>query len=213
MSGDAPIDRLLRFTGGVSGLVAAAAPVLAFTAAVGFGVVVAVVAAMCAACAVSMWCLWRGGGIRPAVLGIAGVAAEAAITSLTGDARDFFVVHIWKSLLWATVLIASVVVRRPLAGVLWAWAVKGGSQWRLERSTRLAFGGATIAWAAVFLARFVVQHHLYLSNDVMLLGLVRVAMGWPLTALASAVTYVTIRTAHRRAKATESIRHNVAAER
>lgn len=197
MGEDAPIDRLLAFTGGVKGLVAAVAPVLAFTAAAGLGVVVAVVAAMGTAGAVLGWCLWRGGRVRPAALGLAGVAVQAAIALVTGDARDFFVVHIWKSLLWATVLIASVVVGRPLAGVLWAWAVKGGSQWRFERRTRLAFCGATVAWAAVFLARFVVQYHLYRTDDVVLLGLVRVAMGWPLTALACAVTWMAIRRASR----------------
>jgi hypothetical protein len=204
MRRDAPIDRLLRFTGGVSGLVATVAPVVAFTATVGFGVLAAVGIAICTAGAVLMWCLWRGGNVRPAVLGLAGVAGQAAITLLTGDARDFFVVHIWKSLLWAVVLFASVVLQRPLVGVLWAWSVKGGDQWRRTRQTRLAFGAATVVWSAVFLARFVVEHSLYRADEVVQLGLVRLAMGWPLTALVSAATYVAIRRARRHLNALES---------
>jgi len=50
---------------------------------------------------------------------------------------------------------------------------------------------------AVFASRFLVQHHLYDADKTGWLGVARIAMGWPLTAIAALVTYLTIRTAQR----------------
>jgi Protein of unknown function (DUF3159) len=49
----------------------------------------------------------------------------------------------------------------------------------------------------VFASRFVVQHHLYDADQTGWLGVARIAMGWPLTALAALATYLAIRSAQR----------------
>ena len=49
----------------------------------------------------------------------------------------------------------------------------------------------------MFGARFVVQNRLYDADQTGLLGVARIAMGWPLTAVAALVTYLAIRTAQR----------------
>jgi TRAP-type C4-dicarboxylate transport system permease small subunit len=61
----------------------------------------------------------------------------------------------------------------------------------------LAFDLATFVWVLVFTARFVVQQHLYDSNQTGWLGVARIAMGWPLTAIAALVTYLAIRAAQK----------------
>jgi hypothetical protein len=49
----------------------------------------------------------------------------------------------------------------------------------------------------VFTSSFVVQQHLYDADQTGWLGVARIAMGWPLTAVAALVTYLAIRTAQR----------------
>jgi uncharacterized protein DUF3159 len=56
-------------------------------------------------------------------------------------------------------------------------------------------------WVLVFGARFVVQHWLYVANEVGWLAVARIAMGWPLTALAALVTIWAVRRADQRQKA------------
>jgi hypothetical protein len=56
---------------------------------------------------------------------------------------------------------------------------------------------ATLTWAAVFASRFVVQEHLYDADQTGWLGVARIAMGWPLTAVAALATYLAIRAAQR----------------
>ena len=65
------------------------------------------------------------------------------------------------------------------------------------RRAVLAFDIATLVWVAVFAARFVVQQHLYDADQTGWLGVARIAMGWPLTAVAALVTYLAIRAAQR----------------
>ena len=50
---------------------------------------------------------------------------------------------------------------------------------------------------AVFAARFLVQQHLYDADQTGWLAVARIAMGWPLTAVAALVTYLAIRAAQR----------------
>jgi hypothetical protein len=49
----------------------------------------------------------------------------------------------------------------------------------------------------VFGARFVVQRLLYDANQTGWLGVARIGMGWPLTAVAALLTYVAIKAAQR----------------
>ncbi len=65
------------------------------------------------------------------------------------------------------------------------------------RRAVLAFDIATFVWVLVFASRFVVQHHLYDADQTGWLGVARIAMGWPLTAVAALVTYLAIRSAQR----------------
>jgi hypothetical protein len=54
-----------------------------------------------------------------------------------------------------------------------------------------------MTWVVVFASRFLVQEYLYDADETGLLGVARIAMGWPLTAVAALVTYLAIRSAQR----------------
>jgi hypothetical protein len=189
---------LLEQLGGIGGLVASVIPVLVYVAVNPLaGLAPAIWAALGVAIALGVWRLIRREAVQPAVSGIVGVALCAFIAYRTGEARGFFLYGIWYSLVAGVVLLLSVVVRRPLVGVLWSVLNGSNYRWRTNRRARFGFDVATMVWAVFLLARFVVQRYLYDLQQTEWLGVARLAMGLPLTALAALVTIWAIRRAVR----------------
>lgn len=189
---------LLEQLGGIGGLVASVVPVVVFVAVNPLaGLVPAIWAALGIAVALGVWRLVRREPVQPAVSGILGVALCAFIAYRTGEARGFFLYGIWYSLVAGVALMVSVVVRRPLVGVLWSVLNGSGFSWLTNRRAKLGFDVATAVWAVFLLARFVVQRYLYDLQQTEWLGVARLAMGLPLTALAALVTVWAIRRAVR----------------
>lgn len=192
---------MLTQLGGVSAIVYSALPIIVFIpVSTAFGLVPAVIAALSIAVLVLGWRLCRQESLQPAVSGFIGVAVSAAIAWKVGESKGFFLLGIWMSLISACVFTASVLIRRPIVGYAWSWmgsSIYTAQHWRRHRRALLAFDIATLAWVVVFAARFIVQHHLYDADQTGWLGVARIAMGWPLTALAAMITYLMIRTAHR----------------
>jgi Protein of unknown function (DUF3159) len=207
-AGDAPgrpAPTLLEQMGGVSGVVASGVPVVVFvTAQAIVGVLTAsIVAAVAVALAISVWRLVRHEPVQPALSGLLGVAVCAFVAYRTGEAKGFFLLGIWTSLVYGGVFLVSVIVRRPLVGVIWHLVNSEGQGWRHDPHLRRAFDLASLAWVVVFGARFVVQRWLYDSvyADAWL-GWVRLAMGIPLAAVAAAVTVWAIRRSRQASRAT-----------
>lgn len=193
-----PGERFLARVGGFRGLVYTALPVLTFAATNAFaGLLPALIAAPAAAAVVMTWQLLRRESARPALLGFAGVALGAAFALVTGQAKDFYLPGIWMYLGTALLFTASVLVGRPLVGVVWAWVTGRDDSWRRVRRVRLAFDLVTLGMAAISATRFAVQYHLYETNQDGLLALARIAMGWPVLLVTSPVLYLVIRSAIR----------------
>ncbi len=184
--------------GGVSGLISSTIPVIVFVVVnAAFGVTAAIVAALCTAALVAVVRLLRRDGLAPAVSGFLGVAICAFIAHRVGDAKGYFLLGIWTSLVYAGVLLASILVRWPLIGVAWNYVNGAGTQWRRDRRTLIAYDIATAFWALVFAGRYLAQSSLYDSGDTGWLAVARIGMGWPLTALAVVVTVLLVRRASR----------------
>lgn len=193
-----PAPTVLQQLGGVGGLVASVVPMVVFVALNPLaGLQPAIWASLGAAVAVGVWRRLGREPLQPAVSGILGVALCAIIAHHTGQARGFYLYGIWYSLLAGVTLTLSVVVRRPLIGVLWSVLNGGGFGWRTDRRARFGFDVATMVWAVFLLARFGVQHYLYDQRQTDWLGAARLVMGLPLTALAALVTIWAIRRAAR----------------
>ncbi|OBI95676.1 DUF3159 domain-containing protein [Mycobacterium asiaticum] len=187
-------ERLLAQAGGLSGLIYSSLPVVTFVIASSVaGLLPAIVSALITAGLVLVWRLIRRDSVQPAVSGFFGVAVCALIAYLVGQSKGYFLLGIWMSLVWAVVFAISILVRRPVVGYLWAWASGRDNGWRGVPRALYAFDIATLSWTLVFLARFAVQGHLYELGKTGWLGVARIAMGWPLTALAALVTYGAIR--------------------
>jgi hypothetical protein len=195
---------LLEQMGGVSGLIASAVPVVVFVVAqaIFHTLVASIVAAVAASVAVAVWRLVRGEKLQPAFSGLFGVAVCAFIAWRTGQAKGFFLLGIWTSLIYGGVFAISILVRRPLVGTLWHLVNGEGQHWRRSARLRRGYDLATLAWVVVFGARFVVQRWLYDSAYAdTWLGWVRLAMGVPLALVAAAVTVWAIRRATEEARA------------
>ncbi|ULE32910.1 DUF3159 domain-containing protein [Mycobacterium sp. IDR2000157661] len=195
---------ILDQMGGISGLIYSSLPIVAFVPVSQlFGLMPAIAAALGVAALVLVWRLARRESAQPAISGFFGVGICALIAYVTGESKGYFLWGIWMSLLWATVFALSVLVRRPVVGYLWGWISGHGPGWRRVRKAVTAFDIATLVWVAVFASRFLVQNHLYDADQTGWLGVARIAMGWPLTAVAALVTYLAIRTAQRAMRADE----------
>lgn len=192
-------QRLLEQIGGVGGLIYSSLPVLVFVPVSNlFGLRAAVAAALGTATAVLVWRLIRRQSTQPAISGFFGVAVCALIAYLTGESRGYFLLGIVMSLFWASVFAVSIVIRRPMVGYLWSWVTGQDRGWRQVRAAVYAFDVATLTWVLVFGARFVVQGWLFNADETGWLAVARIAMGWPLTALAAVVTFLAIKAVQRR---------------
>jgi hypothetical protein len=204
---------LLAQMGGLSGLIYSSLPVLVFVpVSTKFGLMPAIYAALGVAALVLVWRLIRRESLQPAVSGFVGVGISAVIAYAVGESKGYFLLGIWSSLIYAAVFALSVVIRRPIVGYVWAWVNARDRDWRGVRKAVLAFDLATCVWVLVFGARFIVQQRLYEADETGLLGVTRIAMGWPLTAVAALVTYLAIRTAQRALHAQASQQDDVSVE-
>ncbi|MDO3638314.1 DUF3159 domain-containing protein [Mycolicibacterium arseniciresistens] len=189
---------LLDRMGGVSGLVYAGVPTFVYVIVNAVaGLNAAALAAVGAAVGLIVLRAIRKEAVQPAVSGLFGVVLAALIALYTGSAEGYFLPGIWVSLVLAVAFAVSVLVRRPLVGVIWNLLTSRdpNRSWRSDKRAVHAFDVATLAFVAVFAARFAVQEWLYDAGFTGWLAFARIAMGYPLLAVALLVTYWAVRRA------------------
>jgi hypothetical protein len=183
---------------GAGGLVASAIPAVAFVVVNPLaGLQPAICASLGVALALGVWRRLRRRPLKPAVSGLLGAAICAFIAYRTGEARGYFLYGIWLNLLTGLTLLLSVVVRRPLVGVVGSVLTSSGPGWRADPRARFGFDAATMVWAVFMLSRFGVQRYLYDLQQTGWLAVARLVMGLPLTAVAALVSIWAIRRAVR----------------
>ncbi|MGV9387727.1 DUF3159 domain-containing protein [Streptomyces olivaceus] len=191
----------LEQAGGTKGLAYTALPALVFVVANNFrGLRFAVIASIALAVGIAAERIAKKESLQPALGGLFGVAIAAGISWYTGSAKDYFLIGIWASLGGAVLFLASVLVRRPLAGVLWNSATGKGDAWRDDKRSRRAYDIATLTLAAIFAARFTVQQYFYEADAVESLGAAKIIMGYPLLAVGLLAVAWAARTSDKRLK-------------
>lgn len=195
---------LLEQMGGISGLIYSSVPVLVFVLVNSFfGLTAAIWGSLGVAVAITVLRVVRKEPLQPAISGLFGVAIAAFIAYRTGSAKGFFLFGIWASLIYGSVFLASVLVRWPLVGVIWSYLNGHGMAWRAEKGAVRAYSIATLTWVAVFGARFTVQRWLYNEDQTGWLAFAKIAMGYPLTAIALLVTVWAVRSAGHKVRKIE----------
>lgn len=181
----APLFDLAAALGGRRGIVDASLPgtVLVFVN-VGAGLWWAIVAALLTAVGVGVLRLARHETLQQAASGVLGIALAAALAALTGKPKTFFLPGILINAGYVVACLASVAAGRPLLGYIAAALDARYAGWRADRRLRRAASYATLVWVGIFLVRAVVQSWLYLHDRVEWLATARLALGWPLWAVA-----------------------------
>ncbi len=184
--------------GGVAGVVASSVPVAVFVVVnVAWALQPALVAAVVSGVLVAVWRIVRKQPLQPAVSGLFGVGIAAFIAYRTGEARGFYLPGLIISAVFGLAFLVSVVVRWPLAGVVWHGINGDGQSWRRDPRLLRAYTYASLLWTAVFVARVVVQGWLYNADEATWLGVARLAMGYPLVGVALLGTVWAVRRAQR----------------
>lgn len=184
--------------GGLPGLVQSAIPSLAFvmTHQV-LGISAGIIAALSASLVIVIVRATRGQSLRPAIGGVIGGAVASTLALWTGDARDYFLPDIWGYVLCAAVLIVSVGMRWPLAGVLWSTMNRRPMAWRADRAAQRAYTIATLVAATSFCIRSATQIWLYEHDQVGAMALARLLVNYPLWAVTAVVWAWSIRVDRR----------------
>lgn len=192
----------LEQMGGTTGLVYTMLPIVAFVLAnASFGLTAAVCTAVGVGLAISALRLIRKEPVYPAFSGLFGVAVAAFVAWKTGSAKGFFLLGIWANLALGALFLLSVLLRRPLAGIVWGALNGTGTSWLQDKPSRRYYDIATLTLTAVFAIRFVVWQWLYDGDHTGWLAVARIAMGYPLLALALLVVLWAGRRSGKRLKA------------
>jgi Protein of unknown function (DUF3159) len=210
-------QQMLAGFGGVSGMIVSAVPTVVFIVVnTATTLRVAVIAAVVSALVLSGYRLARRQSIQQALSGLFGVLLAAIIAGRTGQARGFFLVGIWFSVLYGAVFLGSILIRRPLVGAVWEFldptptpasgATASSSAtddpaarpWHRRPHLAPAYYWATAAGTAVFAARAIVQGSLFEKNSTGWLAVTRIAMGYPLTIAAAGFAWFVVRRARHR---------------
>ncbi|MGB3376976.1 MAG: DUF3159 domain-containing protein [Microbacterium sp.] len=130
--------------------------------------------------------------------GLVAAGAAALLALWTGRGADNFVPGLITNALYGTAMIASALIGWSLIGLAVGFLMGEGTAWRTDRRRRRAFFWLGIAWGLLFLLRLAVQLPLYLTDQVTLLGTLKLIMGLPLFAPMIAVTWLVVRALYPR---------------
>ena len=194
--GPKPTPLLVESIGGWRGLLDSGLPVVVFVVANALaGLRPAIWAAIGAGVVLFALRLARKETVQQAISGFFGILVAAFIANRTGEAKGFFLLGIWASFAYAGVFLASLLARWPLVGLIWEY-VDGrgiGTAWRKDRPLMRVYTWCTLLWVLVFLARGLVQRYLYDQDLTGWLAFARLAMGYPVTIGALAVSVLAVR--------------------
>jgi hypothetical protein len=195
--------QMLDSIGGWSGTLVTALPTVVFVIVVSTASLrPALIAAIGTAAALTGYRLLRRQSLQQALSGLFGVLIAALIAAHTGQARGYFLRGIWSSFAYAVPFAVSVLVRRPLVGLLWEFldpapADPADTPWYRRRALLRAYTVATLIGTVLFVSRGVVQLTLYRQDATGWLAFARIAMGYPLYVAAVASAYWVVRRARR----------------
>jgi len=194
-------EQVAQQLGGVRGMVESSVPVIVFVLVnIVWSLNPALILAVVTALGIAGFRLSRRQPVRHALNGLMGIAVGAFIAWKTGNPKDFYLPGILLSLAYGVAMLASVAVRRPLVG--WIWSVvadKGATRWRDLAALRRTFAWLTVLWATTYLVKVVVNLWVYfadwLTDDqkASVLGIMRIALGFPPYALLLALTVWAVR--------------------
>jgi hypothetical protein len=193
---------LIEAMGGVRGLIESLLPGIVFlvlyatTKTVWLSVLVPLVISI----GFVAWRVLQKGQPVLAFAGLIGVGISAVVALFTGQGEDNFLWGFTVNTVVVLVLLTSMLLRRPLVGVIAGALTATPHAWRTERAKRTVAWQSTILWLIVIGARLAVQVPLYFAAEqgtvgaVELLAGAKILMGVPLYLATLWVTWLMVRT-------------------
>lgn len=193
-------DRLSRFSargsggqlsplasvGGWRGVAETLVPGLVFTLVftVGGSLMPAVLSALAVGAVFTGARLLQRQPLAQALSGLVGVAVCAVFAARSGKAQDFFLPGLIINAVYFVLMLVSMAVRWPAAGLLFGFLRGEGTAWRQDPARLRQYRAATIPLAALFALRLAVKGPLYAAGSVAELGVLNAVLGVPAFALA-----------------------------
>jgi hypothetical protein len=134
--------------------------------------------------------------VTPAVSGAAGIALSAVVALLTGNVSNNFVLGFGINAVAVLALAVSLLVRRPLVGVL-IGLLTGDEHWRHDAAKLRVAYVTSVLWLLLSGLRLAVQLPLYFAELPDALAATKLLMGVPLYLGLLWVTWMLARTAWR----------------
>jgi hypothetical protein len=168
--------------GGARGMIESALPFVAFTIAwlIGHQLYPALAAALGIALILGSVRLIQRQSLRFVAQAVIPTAIAAFVASRTGRAEDVFLPGILYNGALALLSLFTIAIRWPLVGFLLGAAIGDPTSWAKDRGLVRMSTKLTAVLAVPYVTRFVIQLPLFLSGQVVLLGLSKVVLGWPL---------------------------------
>ncbi|MFD8419557.1 DUF3159 domain-containing protein [Streptomyces sp. NPDC059466] len=161
-----------------AGVLVAALPTIAFLVANALAsLTTGVITAAVVAVAAFAWRLVRKEKLRQAVIGLATVTVCATVAALTGEARGFFLVPALIPFVVLAVCVVSIVIGRPLTGVILNKVSGGPADWRLVAPLRRVYTVSTWICVAVNVVNATLQVVYYRGDEPVVLGILHIATG------------------------------------
>jgi hypothetical protein len=149
----------------------------------------AVVAALITGLVIAALRLARRESLQQVVAGFFGVAISAFVATRTGRAENYFLIGILINVAYMLVYAVSCLVRWPLLGLIIGYVRGDATGWRSDPRQYRAYATASWIWVAMFGLRLVIQLPMYFAGAVGMLGVAKLALGWPLFLLAAYLSY------------------------
>jgi hypothetical protein len=140
--------------------------------------------------------------LRSALTGILVAAVTAALALITGRSEDSFVPGIIINAVSLLVLLATLIARWPLVGLI-VGAISGDlGGWRSDPPKRRVLTVTTWFWVGLFALRLGVEVPLYLAGETAWLAVAKLVLGVPAYALLLWITWLMVGSAFRAAEPT-----------
>jgi hypothetical protein len=168
--------------GGPRGMVEAALPFVAFTVTwvATTRLYISLGAAIAVAVLLGVVRLVQRQSLKFVAQAVFPIAIAALIASRTGRAEDIFLPGILYNGALGLVSLLTIVIRKPLVGFLVGAAVGDPTGWMRDRGLVRMTSKLTAVLAVPYFLRFAIQLPLFLTSQVVWLGVAKVVLGWPL---------------------------------
>jgi Protein of unknown function (DUF3159) len=182
--------QLSQSLGGARGMIESALPFVAFTVAwvISRQLYAALAVAVGTALLLALIRIVQRQSIKYVMQAVIPTAIAVLIATRTGRAQDVFLPGILYNGILAVLSVVTVAIRKPLVGFIIGAAVGDPTGWTKDRGLVRMTSKLTLVLAVPYVTRFVIQLPLFLAGEVVLLGIAKVVLGWPM--LIAALTVI-----------------------